>query len=150
MKSKMAKTKLPFILLLSVLISSGCITSQKLRNNYVLPGKYKVKILAENKFDVSFAANKNIDEQKVKALALLKCSTIALENGYKYFTVSEQSLERQFFASKPTVKLKITCFVNMPQMTEEDIYDAQILKTNIETRYKIKEPKKAISYRLIR
>ena len=146
----MAKTKLLFILLLSVFISSGCITGQKVRNNYVLPGKYKVKILAENRFDVSFAANKTIDEQKAKALALLKCSTITLENGYKYFTVFEQTLERQFFGSKPTIKFKITCFVDMPQMTEEDIYDAQMLKNNIEARYGIKEPKKTISYRLIR
>ncbi|MFA5276778.1 MAG: hypothetical protein WC417_07815 [Candidatus Omnitrophota bacterium] len=136
----MAKTKLLLICLLSVLLSSGCFTGHKRPKDYVFPGKYRNKIIAENRFEVSFVANKSIDEQKAKALALLKCSIITLENGYKYFLVSEQIIERQFFTSRPTVILKITCFLSMPKMAEEDIYDAYQLKTYIEMRYKIKDP----------
>ncbi|MFA5271110.1 MAG: hypothetical protein WC412_02065 [Candidatus Omnitrophota bacterium] len=145
----MIKTKLPLICLLSVLISSGCITGHKRHKDYVFPGKYKNKIIAENRFEVSFIANKSIDEQKAKFFALLKCATITLENGYKYLLVSEQTTERKFFSSRPTVILKIVCFIDMPQITEEDIYNAEQLKAYIEARYNIKDSRD-ISHRTVK
>lgn len=129
--------KLLYLCLISVFLLSACATGKK--QNNILPGKYKSRVLGENKIEVAFVPNRVMDTMTAQNYALLKCANLTLENGYRYFLVSDRIAEKTFFSSKVTTKLTILCFFDIPAETLEDVYDAQRVKDFVEQRYNLKK-----------
>lgn len=134
----MIKTKLLIICILSALIFNGCAsTGNRVHGKGVASGKYKDRVIGTNEFEVSFAADHFVSAAKAKDLALLRCATISLANGYKYFSIFKQTLKREFFNRKLIVKSSITCFIEIPEPAISDVYDAKAVKDYIQNKYNI-------------
>jgi len=50
---------------------------------------YKVAKIQDNLYSVSFTGSQNDNMQRIKDFALLRSADTALENGYKYFVITE-------------------------------------------------------------
>ncbi len=129
----MMQKKSLYLCLIAIIFLSACATASKQEN--LSPGTYKTRVLGQNEFEVVFIPDRNIDKITIQSYALLKAATIVLENGYKYFSVLEQVSEKKFFNNKTVVKLTIACFFDIPQQTQENIYDAQRVKDYLELKY---------------
>ena len=132
----MNKKQLIVACVFGILLLSGCATGYNKRGLF---GGYENRAITNNIFEVSFSGNGFLDMNKAEALALLRCASLTLENGYGYFIVSDKISQMVFFNTKPTVKMLIQCSKEKPEDTEEKVYEAKKIKADIETKYKIKE-----------
>ncbi|WP_351079224.1 hypothetical protein [Shewanella sp. CAL98-MNA-CIBAN-0140] len=79
---------LPLLLLLPLVLLSGCSTSYQ-SNGF--SGGYSETQLDDNVFKVSFRGNGYTRRERVSDFTLLRSAQLAVENGYKYFLVVDSN-----------------------------------------------------------
>ena len=115
-------------------------------------GGYSDTRLDENVFNISFRGNAYIIEQKVYDFALLRSAEVTLNNGYKYFIITEDNghtIDNNTYTSPKNIKhltfwgnasslITIMCFKEKP--TNGISYNADLIYSSISQRYSIKKP----------
>jgi hypothetical protein len=121
-------------LLFGIILIIGCATGY---DKYGFLGGYEDRIVEEDIFEVSFAGNGFVQSRKAEDLALLRCASITLERKYKYFIVLDRLSQKQFFNIKPVTTILIQCFSEKPEAQDKEIYEAEKIKGELESKYKI-------------
>ena len=134
--------------LLLVILASGCATGYQKRN--WLGGYYETKI-QDDVFRIRFFGNAYCHLDKAEDYALLRCSEVVIENGFKYFIIVENKSESQaevysapaVNSTSPKIKtsykssatVTIKCFKEKPGGASVIIYDAGQVKYNLKKQY---------------
>lgn len=135
----MDKKQLIVAWVVGALLLGGCATQY---NKYGFLGGYEDRAVEDNIFEVAFAGNAFIDEKKAEDFALLRCAYLTIENGYRYFIVSDKIAQKVYFGTKPTITLLVQCFREIPENAEEErVYEAERIKAEIENKYKLNKNK---------
>jgi hypothetical protein len=80
------------LLIIIFFVLSGCATAYQRES---LTGGYSQTQLGENIFQVSFLGNGYTSEERASDFTLLRSAEIALENGFKYFTVIDSNAKSE-------------------------------------------------------
>ncbi|MBU0533549.1 MAG: hypothetical protein KJ887_01945 [Candidatus Omnitrophica bacterium] len=119
------------VLLLTLLLT-GCATNYSKRS---FEGGYSEIKIQEHLFKVTFVGNIYTSSQRTENLGLLRCADVTLEKGYNYFIIREQVERGNGFT---TIDFTIECFKEKPVKVLGIIYDAEQVRTNMKSQYKIK------------
>ncbi len=82
------------VIFLSISVLGGCAASYKAKDVW---GGFSETQIKKNVFEVSFKGNSFTTRERVKDFSLLRSAEVALENGYDYFVVIEQTQSRTLF-----------------------------------------------------
>ena len=146
---------------LAILLSAGCALIYPTPTTYGPYGKlggYKETKIQDDVFKVGFYGNAYISSNQAENFALLRSAEFTIENGYRYFVIVDRGTEIQTDTNvwstpdnvfggqnthsrtdhKPRAWLTIQCFKEKPKNISVMIYDAQQVRDNIKTQYKIK------------
>ena len=132
-----------------VLLLAACATPYKQATKATANGYFDTK-LQDGMYEVLFNGNDNTSTAKANNFALLRAAEVCLENGYQSFEVmrkTEDFTEKEVDTgikifggtlsnienSEPKISLVIRC-----SKSNDLLYKAQELKTNLRERYKIK------------
>ncbi len=123
-----------FIYLLILLLLTGCATTYS-KHSY--EGGYSEMKIQEHLFKVTFEGNMYTSSRQTEDFGLLRCADVTLEKGYNYFIIREQ-VEREKGGGFTTIDFTIECFKEEPVKVLGIIYDAEQVRTNMKSQYKLK------------
>ncbi|MEA4848386.1 MAG: hypothetical protein VB106_14240 [Clostridiaceae bacterium] len=83
-----------FFLLTLCLLITACASSYK---KIGIGGGYDETILAPNQYRISFRGNGYTSMERAKDYAMLRCSEVTIQNGYRYFIITnDDSYKKQY------------------------------------------------------
>ena len=133
---------------LFILLLAGCATSYQPKG---LTGGFSEIQIAEGTYQITFEGNGFTEKRKTTDFTLLRSAEIALENGYRYFVITDSRGERDyrqrdralyasgavsFIVKKPSASNTIICFREDVEF-EPDFYDAKYVAESIRKKYGI-------------
>ncbi|MCY4362884.1 MAG: hypothetical protein OXE42_11985 [Gammaproteobacteria bacterium] len=133
---------------LVILLLAGCATSYQPKG---LTGGFSEIQIAEGTYQITFEGNAYTDKRKTIDFTLLRSAEITLENGYRYFVITDSGAERDyrqrdrvlhasgavsFIVKKPSASNTIICF-REDVKSEPDFYDAKYVAESIRKKYGI-------------
>jgi hypothetical protein len=130
------------------LVLLGCATSYQPQG---ATGGFNDTRLQENAFSVSFQGNGQTSNQRNMDFALLRCAEVTLENGFRYFLITDSGRDvktiHAFYSSgssgfvapinKPSNTYTITCFEEKPE--DPAALDAAYLEKSIRGKYNLQQ-----------
>ena len=145
-----------------VLLLWGCATPYG-EYNYWTGGGFDEVQIDNNSWRVSFKGSDNDDKDRIANLCLLRCSEIALQNGFTYFAIVSQENTKEtgafttptvsttniigniavtntyggqtFFSSAPSSSNEIICFKEKPN--DIHTYNAEFVVKSIKAKYEV-------------
>ena len=142
------KTEMRAAIYLFILLLAGCATSYQSKG---LTGGFSEIQIAEGTYQITFEGNGFTEKRKTIDFTLLRSAEITLENGFRYFVITNSGAERDYsqrdralYASgavsyivkKPSASNTIICFREDVKF-EPDFYDAKYVAESIRKKYGI-------------
>ncbi len=151
------------IVLFSLILLTGCATKYQ---SVGFTGGYSETKLGENIFQVTFEGNGYTSTTRANDLALLRAAELTIENGYKFFIITNSITDstnfaystpkvynttfnrnsattyssggNTFFIAKPSSNNTIVCFKDKPENILL-VYDAKFLYDSLKAKYGIEK-----------
>jgi hypothetical protein len=137
---------------MTLLILGGCARPVAYRPydaGYIYSGGYSDTKIQEGIYRISFEGNSFTTSSRAADLAILRSAEVALRDGYRYFTISDNKSDTVSDLSSagyrrvaldyfPVSVYVIQCYKEKPAQASGIVYDAGEVTKNIRAQYKIK------------